>query len=65
MCLDSDSSRPLLVHHAAKMLSLSRRMVRHLAKNGRLPARKIGKKIWQFTAADVERFHAKRGDRYV
>jgi excisionase family DNA binding protein len=65
MCLSPDSSRPLLAHHVAKKLGLSRRMIRHLAQSGSLKARKIGKKIWQFTAADVEQFQVSRESRYV
>jgi excisionase family DNA binding protein len=58
--LNSNPSRTLLVHHAAIRLGLSRRMVRHLAKSGVLRARKVGKKIWRFTAGDVARFQAHR-----
>jgi len=65
MAFDFGTPRPLLVHHAAKRLGLSRRMVRHLAKSGALPARKVGKKIWQFTPGDVEEFQARRESRYV
>jgi ribosomal protein S14 len=54
------SSSTLLVHHAAKKLGLSRRMVRHLAETGVLPARKLGKKIWGFDSLDVEDLRLRR-----
>lgn len=53
-------SRPLLVHHVAKRIGRSRRMVRHLARTGKLPAHKVGPKIWHFRASDVDEFKAKR-----
>jgi len=53
-------SNPLLVHHVAKRLGLSRRMVRHLAETGVLPARKRGKKIWCFDGPDVEELRLRR-----
>lgn len=52
--------RRLLVHHVAGQLGLSRRMVRHLAKAGRLRAFKIGPKIWHFLSTDVERLKSER-----
>lgn len=52
--------RPLLVHHVAKRLCLSRREVRHLAQRGRLPAFKIGKKIWGFHEANVDAYRTSR-----
>ena len=55
----------LLVNNVAKRLNLSRRTVRHLAKTGKLPARRIRVKIWQFRAADVEEFKARREGRHV
>jgi excisionase family DNA binding protein len=63
--LKSVISRPLLVHHVAKRLGISRRMVRHLAETGQLPGFKSGKKIWQFFAADVEKFRVEREVRNV
>lgn len=53
-------SRPLLVHHVAAKLGLSRRMVRRLAETAQLPARKAGKKIWQFERGAVEEFRIRR-----
>lgn len=50
------TSRPLLVHHVARRLGVSPRTVRYWAKNGQLPARKIGPKIWTFRVEDVEAF---------
>jgi hypothetical protein len=35
-------------------------MVRHLARTGKLPAHKVGPKIWHFRASDVDEFKAKR-----
>ncbi len=58
-------ARPLLVHHVAKRLGLSRRMVRYLAQTGALPAYKAGLKIWKFLAADVDEFQARREARRV
>jgi excisionase family DNA binding protein len=57
--------RPLLVHHVAKRLGISPRMVRHLAETGELPAYKAGRKIWRFLASDVEECRARRDLRYV
>jgi ribosomal protein S14 len=57
--------RMLLVHHVAWRLGLSRRMIRHLAKTGKLPGSKAGKKIWQFLVADVEELRARREVRRV
>jgi excisionase family DNA binding protein len=54
--LRSGPARRLLVHHVAKRMGYSRRTVRHLAQTGRLRASKVGKKIWVFDPADVERF---------
>ena len=58
-------ARPLLVHHVAKRLGLSPRMVRHLARRGALRAHKLGPKIWQFLAADVDEFRARREVRHA
>jgi excisionase family DNA binding protein len=52
--------RPLLVHHVAKRLCLSRREVRHLAQRGKLPAFKIGRKIWGFHKVNVDAYNAVR-----
>lgn len=60
-----ERSRPLLVHHVAKRLGISRRMVRHLASTGRLAARKAGVKIWNFRAVDVDQFRESREARDV
>ena len=49
-------SRPLLVHHVAVRLGLSRRMIRYLAETGQLRAHKLGKKIWVFCPDDVAEF---------
>jgi excisionase family DNA binding protein len=54
------SERPLLTHHVAKRLKLSCRIVRHLARTGRLPARRIGDRAWEFRVADVEAFRLQR-----
>jgi excisionase family DNA binding protein len=58
-------ARPLLVHHVAKRLGLSCRMVRYLARRGKLRAFKIGPKIWQFLVADVDQFRARREARHA
>jgi excisionase family DNA binding protein len=50
----------LLVNNVAKRLGLSPRMVRHLAQTGALPARKAGRKIWNFRCADVDEFRDRR-----
>jgi hypothetical protein len=44
----------LLVHHVARRLRLSRRMVRHLAQKGKFPGHKHGPRIWHFRISDVE-----------
>jgi helix-turn-helix protein len=54
------SARPMLVHRVAVRLGLSRRMVRHLAATGALPARKQGVKIWGFDPRDVEAYLLRR-----
>lgn|GEM_PF-3373282 len=59
------ADRPLLVHHVALRLRLSRRMVRHLAKKGKLRAYKSGQKIWKFLVKDVEEYQARREARHV
>ena len=65
-CLaDTVCSRPLLVHHVARRLRLSRRMVRYLAETGQLRGFKEGRKIWQFFVADVEELRLQREARYV
>ena len=61
----SHDSRPLLVHHVARRLGMSRRMVRHLAETGKLPGYKTGRKIWQFRGADVEELRVRRESRVV
>jgi excisionase family DNA binding protein len=58
-------ARPLLVHHVAKRLGLSRRMIRYLARRGTLRAHKAGPKIWQFLAADVDEFRMRREVRHA
>jgi hypothetical protein len=50
----------LLAHHVARRLGISSRMVRHLARTGRLPARKDGPKIWVFDPDAVERERRRR-----
>lgn len=57
--------RPLLVHHVARLLRLSPRMVRHLAANGILKGfrRPDTPKIWRFWNSDVEQFLARRPAR--
>jgi excisionase family DNA binding protein len=57
--------RPLLVHHVARRLGISCRTVRHLAKTGKLPGFRAGKKIWLFLPADVETLRVWREERYV
>jgi hypothetical protein len=51
---------PLQVRHVARRLSLSPRMVRHLAKTGALRAHKLGRKIWGFDIRDVEELRRRR-----
>ncbi len=46
--------RPLLVHHVAQRLRISRRTVRHLAETGKLRGFKPGRKIWYFLPVDVD-----------
>jgi excisionase family DNA binding protein len=48
------------VHHVARRLSVSQRTVRWWAGTGRIPAFKLGVKIWAFYEADVEAFRVKR-----
>jgi excisionase family DNA binding protein len=57
--------RRLLVHHVAKRLGLSRRMVRHLAGTGILKAYKVGPKIWYFADDDVEAYRLTREAAHV
>jgi Helix-turn-helix domain len=57
-------SHPLLVHHVARRLDISPRMVRHLAETGELCGFKMGRKIWRFLIADVEDLRARREARY-
>jgi len=57
-------ARLLLVHHVARRLGISRRMVRHLAETGKLRGHKAGRKIWQFFATDVEGLRAQRETRH-
>jgi Helix-turn-helix domain len=52
--------RPLLVHHVAKLTGCAYRTVRHLAQTDKLHGFKLGKKIWGFRRADVERFRRSR-----
>jgi excisionase family DNA binding protein len=52
----SAAPRLLLVHHVARRLGVPRRTVRCWAATGRLPAIKIGPKIWKFRPEDVEAF---------
>ena len=59
------SAHRLLVHHVAKRLGISRRMVRHLAQKGELRGHKAGRKIWQFVVTDIEAFRTRREARYV
>lgn len=59
------SPRLLCVHHVARIVGLSCRMVRHLAANGQLPARKKGLKIWTFERNDVEAYVRRREGRYA
>jgi ribosomal protein S14 len=62
-CLTTASeacTRPLLVHHVARRIERSRRMVRHLAETGKLRGFKVGRKIWKFWPSEVERFKARR-----
>jgi excisionase family DNA binding protein len=56
-------SRPLLVHHVAQRLRISRRTVRHLAETGKLRGFKPGRKIWYFLPVDVDRLRAQREAR--
>jgi hypothetical protein len=60
-----DCTNAILVHHVARRLGLSTRMVRHLAKTGKLPAFKEGKKIWRFLVVEVERFRERRESNNV
>ena len=58
---DEDVPRPcyrelILVRHAAKRLAISERTIRYLASTKRLPATRIGKKIWGFRPNDVESY---------
>jgi excisionase family DNA binding protein len=55
--------RLLYVQSVAKRLSIAPRTVRYLARSGRLPAFKIGKKIWRFQASAVEQYKARREHR--
>lgn len=50
------TSRPLSVARAAQLLGVPERTVRHWARNGKLKATRVGKKIWQFQRSDVLAF---------
>jgi excisionase family DNA binding protein len=52
--------RLLLVHHVAKRTGLSRRTIRHLAQRGKIPAFKLGPKIWGFDPRFVDMYAEKR-----
>ena len=52
--------RPLLVHHVARRTGLSRRMIRYLAQHGKIPAFKLGPKIWGFDPKVVEVYAEER-----
>jgi excisionase family DNA binding protein len=52
--------RPLLVHHVARQLNVSRRTVRWWARAGRLKAFRLRVKVWAFRREDVASFAAAR-----
>lgn len=57
------ANRPLLVHHVARRLEVSRRTVRWWSATGRLPGYRLGVKVWAFRRADVSAFAASRPSR--
>lgn len=58
--LIAGAERPLLVHHVAKLTGCACRTIRHLAQTDELHGFKLGKKIWGFGRAEVERFRRSR-----
>jgi DNA-binding transcriptional MerR regulator len=56
----NDPNRFIPARIVARLLGISPRTVRHHARRGTLPARKIGVKIWQYRAADVLAFKRQR-----
>jgi excisionase family DNA binding protein len=52
--LRAQAGLPLRVTHVADWLHVPPRTIRHWAATGRLPARRLGRKIWGFDAAKVE-----------
>lgn len=50
----SSNERYLYVNNVARRLNVSERTVRYWAANGRIPAIRIGVKIWRFRPIDIE-----------
>ena len=60
LAIFSTDDRVLRVNNVSRRLGIPERTVRWLASTGKLHAFKAGPKIWQFRAADVERFRQER-----
>jgi len=58
----TESRRPLLVHHVARLCGIAPRTVRWNARCGRLRGFKEPNtpKIWRFLPQDVEEFNSRR-----
>ena len=48
--------RLINVYWASKRLGLAPRTIRQLARRGRLPAVRVGSKLWMFRSLDVDLF---------
>jgi excisionase family DNA binding protein len=53
-------SRTILVHHAAQQLGCSDRTVRRHIQQGRIPARRKGRRAWTIDSSDLDRLRARR-----
>jgi excisionase family DNA binding protein len=52
--------RFILVHHAAERLGCSDRTVRRLIQQGRIPARRKGRRAWTINPSDLDRLRTRR-----
>jgi excisionase family DNA binding protein len=59
---ESNSDDLLFVHHVARLLGVPCRTVRHWAATGRLPAIRVGGRVWKFRRGDVVAFAQRRDD---
>jgi excisionase family DNA binding protein len=57
-CSGSPAVRRVRVHIAARKLGYSPRSIRRFIKEGRLPAERVGVRIWLLLESDIESFRA-------